>query len=148
MNTALPLGSRKVRPRNAVAQLRRSLALAAAFGLLVFYLVTMSGRELHWFSGGLQLSSGLAQPTAKAERLGPTTVTLRPLDPGAGFSQGQIGRLAFGSYNTDLCRHALFDNRTGALAEAGQAYCGVVPQLSSDHIGQERALNLLKSFRK
>jgi hypothetical protein len=56
--------------------------------------------------------------------------------------------MLFASYNSDVCRRALFDNRTGVSAEAGKIHRGQLPQQQGDQLGQERALAMLKAFRK
>ena len=53
---------------------------------------------------------------------------LRPLDPRSEFPAAQVGLMLFASYNSDICRRALFDNRTGVSADAGQIHCGQPPE--------------------
>jgi hypothetical protein len=73
---------------------------------------------------------------------------MRPLDPRSGFADARVGLMLFASYNSDVCRRALFDNRTGVSAEAGKIHCGQLPEQQGDQLGQERALAMLKAFRK
>ena len=73
---------------------------------------------------------------------------LRTLDPRSSFGQARVGLMLFAAYNTDTCRRVMFDNRTGVWSEAGNIHCGQPPEPGSDQIGQERALALLKAFRK
>ena len=71
---------------------------------------------------------------------------LRALDPATSFVRTRVGQLLFSSYDTDDCRRVLFDNRSGTFTEAGTVYCGPIPE--ADRMGQERAQQMLKSFRK
>ena len=83
--------------------------------------------------------------TGKVVR-GEVSLELRALDPAASFVQSRVGQLLFSSYDTDECRRVLFDNRSGTFTEAGTIYCGQIPE--ADRLGQERAQQMLKSFRK
>ena len=95
------------------------------------------------------LRSAMARPAfiTGAGQAGQADV-LRPLDPRSGFADARIGLMLFASYNNDICRRSLFDNRTGVSAAAGHIHCGQLPEQQSDQIGQERALAMLKAFRK
>jgi hypothetical protein len=53
---------------------------------------------------------------------------MRPLDPRSGFADARVGLMLFASYNSDVCRRALLDNRTGVSAEAGKIHCGQLPE--------------------
>jgi hypothetical protein len=74
--------------------------------------------------------------------------SLRVLDPGADFAQKRLGHMLFPSPNSDICKRMQFDNRTGTTLEAGQVTCGLVPETPPDQIGQERAQQMLRAFRK
>jgi hypothetical protein len=73
---------------------------------------------------------------------------LRPVDPRSSFVEARVGLMLFAAYNNDICRRVMFDNRTGVWSEAGHIHCGQPPEQASDQLGQERALMLLKAFRK
>jgi hypothetical protein len=150
MNVALPLSGWLHLPwrRVAPAKIRRVLFVGAAFAILI-YLGTQSGRDLLFGSTGvLQLSGATPRAVRSPARPPESFEMLHMLDPSDDFPQSQVGHLLFTSYNSDMCRRLLFDNRTGALSAAGQIYCGQTPQQSSNQIGQARAQTLLKSFRK
>jgi hypothetical protein len=72
---------------------------------------------------------------------------MRPLDPRSDFPTARVGLMLFASHNSEMCRRALFDNRTGVSTDAGQIHCGQSPE-DGDQVGQERALALLRAFRK
>ena len=73
---------------------------------------------------------------------------LRPVDPRSSFIEARVGLMLFAANNNDTCRRVMFDNRTGVWSEAGQVHCGQPPEPGSDQLGQERALMLLRAFRK
>jgi hypothetical protein len=95
------------------------------------------------------LSSAMSRPAfIRGGGLPGQADVMRPLDPRSGFADARVGLMLFASYNSDVCRRALFDNRTGVSAEAGKIHCGQLPEQQGDQLGQERALAMLKAFRK
>jgi len=73
---------------------------------------------------------------------------LRLLNPRDSFAQARVGLLKFSTHNSDMCRRVRFDNRTGALADAGLTVCGGLADAPDDYVGQERALAMQRAFRK
>jgi hypothetical protein len=153
MNKALPLRA-WLNPRSrrtAPSTLRRALVISAIFGVLI-YLGTQSGRDLMFGSTGFLQSSkgtGTGQPSRQtAKQPGEPADALRMANPLDAFPQKQVGRMLFTSSNSDICRRMLFDNRTGAVIEAGHTSCSPAASDAGDQVGQARAQTLLRSFRK
>jgi hypothetical protein len=73
---------------------------------------------------------------------------LQPLDSRSAFAEKQIGSLLFSTNNTDVCRRALFDNRTGVVGETSQVYCMQQQETPAERPGQDRANSMLKAFRR
>ena len=131
MNVALPFGIRSgwLKLRVAPVGVRPALAMCVAFATMLVAGV-QAGREFtaFWRSGGSHAPSAAS------------TV----LDPVAHFPQTRVGQLLFASYDDDACRRVLFDNRTGAMVEAGHIFCAQVPTRTVT--GADRMLALRKSF--
>jgi hypothetical protein len=135
-----------------MTHLTRVLAISAAFAALLtvgFH----SSRDLTAFlRAAVSVSASYLPPSSSSMPgrvvRGEAREELRTLDPAANFLQTRVGQLLFSNYDTDVCRRVLFDNRSGTFIEAGSVFCGPVPEPAPDRIGQERAQQLLKSFRK
>jgi hypothetical protein len=153
MNIALPFSNRRHLPsrRLAPTTIRRALIISAFFGVLI-YLGTQSGRDLLLGSAGFLQSSkgtGTGQSSKQSSKQSAEPVDgMRMVDPLDGFPQKQVGHMLFTSSNSDVCRRMLFDNRTGAVTEAGQTFCGPTASYAADQVGQARVQSLLRSFRK
>jgi hypothetical protein len=148
MNAAASFGNLATmfRRRTGTAYAVRTAAMCGVFATLLAASF-QSGREL---TGIVRAAmSGTVVFGTRAPATKPSDA-LRVLDPVAA-SQTRVGYLLFSAYDTDMCRRVLFDNYTGASVDAGQIFCGQTPEPPSNqatHMGQERALALLKSFRK
>jgi hypothetical protein len=128
----------------------RVLAICSAFAALLAVGFT-SSRDLSAFlraavSGAASYIPPSPSPWPGKMGRGEASEGLRTLDPATDFVHNRVGQLLFSSYDTDMCRRVLFDNRSGTFIEAGTIYCGPIPE--ADRIGQERAQQMLKSFRK
>jgi hypothetical protein len=72
---------------------------------------------------------------------------LRLHDLRSGFAEARIGMLLFAEPDNDLCRRMTFDNRTGALTDAGFGHCGQTAERGEQQ-AQDRANAMRKAFRK
>jgi hypothetical protein len=119
---------------------RRALVVSAIFGVLI-YLGAQPGRDLFFRSTGVLQLPGSGPPLPHpAEKV-------RVFDPVERFTQTQVGHLLFSLNNSDMCRRVLFDNRTGAMQEAGQILCGQPPE-AVEQPGQERGNAMMRAFRR
>ena len=78
-----------------------------------------------------------------------TSVDKGVTDPVARFAQTRTGHLLLPSQSGGLCRRVLFENRTGALLDAGEVPCGpsdVPPEVLTN--GADRLMAVRKAFQR
>ena len=111
--------------RTAPTNARRVSILCAAFAALI--------------------AGGLYRVWQPAEM--PVTLVMpESVDPVARFNQTRVGHLLFAQAGGSNCRRVLFDNKTGALQDAGELYCGApLPEAAES---ANRMLALRKAFQK
>jgi hypothetical protein len=136
--------------RKAKAHVVRVLAIFSVFvGLLA--VAAVSSRDWSEFLQGVASRPGGFGQGNQASVAGSGNgqgESMRLVDPSTGFAQSRVGHMLFPSTSSDTCKRMTFDNRTGTSVEAGRVYCGLVPETQSDQIGQERAQQMLRAFRK
>jgi hypothetical protein len=149
MSVTVPAGRFAARHRHkAKAHVIRVLAIFSVFvGLLA--VAAVSSRDWSEF-----LQGAASRPFGQGNQAGVAGSghgqgdSMRLLDPSTGFAQSRVGHMLFPSASSDTCKRMAFDNRTGASVEAGRVHCGLAPETQSDQIGQERAQQMLRAFRK
>jgi len=132
--------------RKAKAHAVRVMAIFSVFvGLLA--VAAVSSRDWSEFlQGAVSRPGGFGHGGAgSGNRQGES---MRLVDPSTGFAQTRVGNMLFPTVNTDSCKSMTFDNRTGTAAETGRVHCGITQDSQSDQIGQERAQQMLRAFRK
>ena len=137
--------------RKAKAHAVRVLAIFSVFIGLLAAAAVFSRDWSEFMRGASSRSMGAGQGRAsvpgQSSQPGQTD-ELRLVDPGAGFAQTRVGDMLFPSHNSDMCKRMTFDNRTGTAIETGRVYCGQPVENPADQIGQERAQQMLRAFRK
>ncbi len=74
--------------------------------------------------------------------------SLSPDDPVRNFLKTGVGHVLFTETSSDHCRRTLFDNRTGAIVDAGEVFCGQTPERVVDAQTSDRLMAMRKPFRK
>jgi len=95
----------------------------------------------------LSRDGGLAASGAGGVGAG-ASVKLKPDDPVRRFSESRIGHVLFTRVGSDDCRRSLFDNPTGAQAEAGSVFCGQDQTPDSEPTSPDRLNSLKRSFQR
>jgi hypothetical protein len=141
MSIALPFSVWLNSPwRRGTLTVKRAIVIGAVFGLLI-YLGAQPGRDLLFRATGVvNLSGSGTQPAKPAE-------ARREIDPVSRFTQTRVGHLLFSIPDSEMCRRVLFDNRTGAMREAGVVVCGQ-PVETPPAEKQERGNAMMRAFRR
>ena len=96
-----------------------------------------------WRSNG----SGAFANVGRADQ--PTgAASLPDNDPVKNFVKTGVGHVLFTGTSSDNCRRTLFDNRTGATADAGEVFCGQAPEHVMDAQSSDRLMAMRKPFRR
>jgi hypothetical protein len=124
----------------------RILVICAGFAVLLA-VGLHSGRDfasaLH---AALTQGNGKAQSGAVSSRHSRAAPAMETIDPGSEFVTDRVGQLLFSRHNSDSCLRMLFDNRSGEMAEAGNAACGLITEAGDTAL--DRAELLRRAFRK
>jgi hypothetical protein len=116
---------RHTAPTNAV----RVLMLSVVFGSVIAL-----GAHRVWQPAAVQASAPAVAVSA---------------DPVVRFTETRVGHLLFAPVGSDNCRRVLFDNKTGALYEAGEMLCGQPQeQVANTATTSNRLQALRQTFQK
>ena len=107
----------------------RAFMLGALLGLPLVALVVHKSRQHNY--------PILASPT----KLMPMAPSEDPVEP-------RIGQMLFSPLEGDICKRSNFDNRTGAIAEAGEVNCSHAMQSITPSVAMGRVQSVSKAFRR
>jgi len=128
------------------------VAISVVFGTLILAAAYAANERLtpfrfvQWLNGGGNHSGhGIAsqQPVRLVgfSELDPSDLVVR-------FSETRVGHVLFAVSQSDNCRRALFDNRTGLFYETKAIFCGERPDQSGEVFGSDRMSGLRQAFRR
>jgi hypothetical protein len=129
-----------------------ALAISVVFGALILTAAYSANERLSLFRFVFQFSGGGHRSGDGIASRDPVRLVgfseLDPRDPAVRFSDTRIGHVLFAVSQSDNCRRALFDNRTGSLRETKEIFCGQRPDETGEVFGSDRLAGLRQSFRR
>jgi hypothetical protein len=144
-------GRRSSRRRAARKNAVLIVLVSATFGLLIAgsaYVARDQVAMMRWASlGGGAGSPGVGESQAPVRLTG--AAALGATDPVVRFSETQVGQLLYASTQSDNCRRALFDNKTGSSYQVETIFCGqTLDQAVEEADSNQRIKALRKSFQR
>jgi hypothetical protein len=106
-------------------------------------------KDPHGFFQSMGFGSGTGNAKVVEQPAPPIGASSTPADdPVKHFAKTGMGQVVFSEHNSDNCKRALFDNRTGSYKEMPDVFCGKTPDDVNDSQSNARVQSMRKGFNR